>query len=113
MARAVVQMASSGTSRPDARSRALRSRGVKMELLVSTRNGLPCVAPLPHQFGCPGQRLVLVHEHAVHVGQPAFDVVAIAHAPIVLSGVDSEAVEQSALAGAPHPRAEPAPRVCA
>ena len=41
MASAEVQIASSGTSIPLASSRARRSRGVKIELLVSTRNFLP------------------------------------------------------------------------
>ena len=41
VASAEVQRNSSGTMRPAARRRALRSRGVKMELLVSTKNGLP------------------------------------------------------------------------
>src|SRR5690242_11766968 len=39
VASADVQIASSGTCRPDRASRAARSRGVKIELLVSTRNG--------------------------------------------------------------------------
>ena len=41
VARAEVQIASSGTSIPLPSSRARRSRGVKIELLVSTRNFLP------------------------------------------------------------------------
>ena len=41
MASAEVQIASSGTSMPLPSSRARRSRGVKIELLVSTRNFLP------------------------------------------------------------------------
>ena len=43
-------------SRPDARSRALRSRGVKIELFVSTRNGRALVAPLLQQLGRAGDR---------------------------------------------------------
>src|SRR5687768_6910012 len=41
VARAEVQIEASGTTRPDARRRADRSRGVKIELFVSTRNGVP------------------------------------------------------------------------
>ena len=41
MASAEVQIASSGTSIPLASSRARRSRGVKIELFVRTRNFLP------------------------------------------------------------------------
>ena len=41
MARAEVQIASSGTSIPLPSSRARRSRGVKIELFVSTRNPSP------------------------------------------------------------------------
>ena len=41
VASAEVQIDSSGTMSPDARSRADRSRGVKIELFVSTRNGTP------------------------------------------------------------------------
>ena len=41
VASAEVQIDSSGTESPEARSRAARSRGVKIELFVRTRNGLP------------------------------------------------------------------------
>src|SRR3954452_4341744 len=41
VARALVQIASSGTSIPERCSRAFRSRGVKIELLVSSRKGRP------------------------------------------------------------------------
>ena len=36
--------------------------------------------------GCPLDRVVLVHEHAVHVGEPGVDPPRAGHAPIV-SGV--------------------------
>ena len=39
------------------------------------------VAPLLQQLGCAGDRGVLMDEHAVHVGQPAFDVGSGPHAP--------------------------------
>ena len=81
VASADVQIESSGTISPDARSRALRSRGVKIELFVSTRNGRALVAPLLQQLGGAGDRGVLMDEHAVHVGQPAFDVGAGPHVP--------------------------------
>src|SRR5690606_25211406 len=54
VASAEVQMRSSGTSRPDARSRAARSRGVKIELLVSTRNGVPDSTHWWISSGAPG-----------------------------------------------------------
>ena len=41
VASALVQIFSSGTSMPEVRSRADRSRGVKIELFVSTRKGVP------------------------------------------------------------------------
>src|SRR6478736_3701683 len=41
VASADVQMLASGTSRPERRSRALRSRGMKIGLFVSTRKGVP------------------------------------------------------------------------
>ena len=71
VASAEVQMDSSGTCSPARTSRAARSRGVKIELLVSTRKRR-CLLDQPLQeLRGAGQRLVLVHQHAVHVGQPA------------------------------------------
>ena len=45
----------SGTSRPLASNRARRSRAVKIELLVSTRNGRPCFCSASMNSGPPGR----------------------------------------------------------
>ena len=73
VARAEVHSDSSGTSSPDARRRALRSRGVKMELLVSTRNGLPSsrhccsssAAPGMGWFSCTSTPSMSVSQHSI------------------------------------------------
>ena len=74
MASAEVQIDSSGTSRPERASRAARSRGVKIELLVSTRKRPLAFLQAREELGRPGQRVLLAHEHAVHVGEPALGV---------------------------------------
>ncbi len=68
-----------------------RSRGVKIELLVSTRYGLPSVPPLLEQLGCAGDGRVLVHEHAIHVGEPASD--ARCGRPCAYSGREGRGLE--------------------
>ncbi len=65
---------------PTTRSRADRSRGVKIELFVSTRNGVPWSRHCCSSSDGTRNGGVLVDEHAVHVGQPAFDVGAGPHA---------------------------------
>ena len=64
----------------DARSRADRSRGVKIELFVSTRKGVPWSRHCCSSSAAPGTGVVLVDEHAVHVGQPALDLFTSSHA---------------------------------
>jgi hypothetical protein len=72
VASALVQIACSGTSSPDARSRAARSRGVKIELLVSTRNGVPrsvhcrmrSAAPGSGEFSCTSTPSMSVSQHS-------------------------------------------------
>ena len=54
MASAEVQIACSGTSIPLERSRARRSRGVKIELLVSTRYFLPERSSAAMKSAAPG-----------------------------------------------------------
>ena len=54
MARAEVQIADSGMSMPLPSSRARRSRGVKIELLVSTRNFLPDALSASMNSWAPG-----------------------------------------------------------
>jgi hypothetical protein len=54
VASADVQMDSSGTSRPLTASRARRSRGVKIELFVSTRNGRPWSRRAVMKSAAPG-----------------------------------------------------------
>ena len=54
MASADVQIACSGTSIPLPRRRAARSRGVKIELLVSTRKRLPEALSASMNSGAPG-----------------------------------------------------------
>ena len=83
MASADVQIASSGTSRPLAAAAPRRSRGVKIELLVSTRNGVPASVHCWSNSAAPGSGMVLVDEHAVHVGEPALDLVAAGGAPLL------------------------------
>ncbi|SLH39783.1 Uncharacterised protein [Mycobacteroides abscessus subsp. abscessus] len=56
VASAEVQMDSSGMSRPVVRSRACRSRGVRMELLVSTRNGVSFARNSARNSSAPGTR---------------------------------------------------------
>ena len=51
--------------------RAERSRGVKTELLVSTRNRRPRSTRRTRKIRGPGQGVALVHEDAIHVDQPA------------------------------------------
>jgi len=44
------------------------------------------------------QRVVLVHKHAIHVGQPALDFAAIAHGDMV-PGADFQLVASATLEG--------------
>ncbi len=54
MASAEVQIEASGTVRPDRVNRAARSRGVKIELLVNTKNGRSLSASVCRNSAAPG-----------------------------------------------------------
>src|SRR4051794_25239511 len=54
VASALVQIASSGTSIPDRCRRALRSRGVYIELFVSSKNGRPVLVNRATKSAAPG-----------------------------------------------------------
>ena len=89
MASADVQIDSSGTSIPLLRSRrARRSRGVKIELLVSTRNGTPGSRSALDELLRARDRVLLVHEDAVHVGEPGVDGAGFGHGTIVVHDGD-------------------------
>ena len=71
VASAEVQIEASGTVRPERVSRADRSRGVKIELFVSTRNGRSCSTRPLQEFGGAGKGVFFADEDAVHIGEPA------------------------------------------
>ena len=56
---------------PERFSRADRSRGVKIELFVRTRNGPLLIDEALQEFGGAGQGVFFTDEDAVHIGEPA------------------------------------------
>ena len=71
VASADVQIEPSGTCRPERRSRADRSRGVKIELFVRTRKGRFALDQPLQELRGARQGVFLADEDAVHIGQPA------------------------------------------
>ena len=73
---------------PRARMRAAARQVARREDRVVGEHEVGCRgrATAASSSAAPGQRGVLVHEHAVHVGEPALDVTAVAHAAMVAIG---------------------------
>ena len=72
VASALVQIALSGRSIP-LTPRARRSLGVKIELLVSTRNGRPNCCRAAMNWGAPGRAASSWTSAVPHVGEPGMD----------------------------------------
>ena len=86
MASAEVQIACSGTSIPLERSRARRSRGVKIELLVSTRYFLPERSSAAMKSAAPGMASSSwTSTPSMSVSQVSMGRVGVAMAPVSTS----------------------------
>ena len=70
------------TGRPEPRT---QIAGREDRVVGEHEEGISAIAPLLQQGGRPGQGAIFVDEHAVHVGEPAFDIAARRHATIVSS----------------------------
>ena len=72
----------------DPQAGALQARGEvtrgEERVVGQNKEALGGVDPAFNQFGCTGESLLLVHEDAVHVGEPAFNIASFSHDFIIL-----------------------------